>query len=487
MLPRTLLATLLSSLLLPVHAQSQITSDQLQQHVAILASDSLLGRGFGTDQGAEAASYIARQFKEAGLEPLNGSYLHPFNYRQGILNISGMNVAGVIPGGDPELRDEFIILGAHYDHLGWKTGDGDTVVYNGADDNASGTASIIEIGRSLVEKRDSLGRSVVIVAFDGEESGLIGSTRFVKDTLVPLHKIKLMFSLDMVGMYDAHEGVDLHGVNRLDRADLLTGDLARTHQLAIRKANGRIGQRTDTAPFGNIGIPAIHVFTGSESPYHKPEDVAGKLDYEGMASIANYIEDATAQLSNMEKISDWPGPGEGEMATGPKTFRAGVRINAGSGNHIYKDEFYDGKSIFAFETGVFTNIRLTKTLSLQPEILYETKGSQHEEGKYRTHAVTVPVSLQFGSPEQATVRTFIQVGGYYSYHFGGKLGDGSIDYKEVFTPHEFGFTYGIGIEVMNVQMGFYGQRGLSSILQQSDLSPSDILPQNFYFMLGFIF
>ena len=67
MLPRTLLATLLSSLLLPVHSQSQITSYQLQQHVAILASDSLLGRGFGTDQGAEAASYIARQFKEAGL------------------------------------------------------------------------------------------------------------------------------------------------------------------------------------------------------------------------------------------------------------------------------------------------------------------------------------------------------------------------------------------------------------------------------------
>lgn len=484
---RILLTTLIALLGLPLTAQTDPSPDKLREHVAILASDSLLGRGFGTEHGLSAARYIARQFEEAGIQPLNGTYLHPFNHRQGILNIDGTNVVGIIPGNDPALKDEYIVLGAHYDHLGWKVEDGDTVIYNGADDNASGTASIIEIGRGLASSRESLGRSVIIAAFDGEESGLIGSTRFVKDTLVPLAQIKLMFSLDMVGMYEAHGGVDLHGIKQLNEAERLISELSNAHRLSITKANGRTGQRTDTAPFGNIGIPAIHVFTGTESPYHQPEDEMDQLDYEGMSRIAGYMTDATLELSQSEKISDLPGPGEEGAAGKEQIFTAGIRVLTGSSRHLYKDEFYEGKSIFAAGAGVFGTLRLTDHLALQPEVLYETRGSQHREGTYRTHALTVPLNVQYTLAEQSFVRSYIQLGGYYSLHLGGKLGDGSIDYQSTYSPHEFGITWGAGLEMMQLQMGVVVERGLNSILQQTDPEPSPVVSRSICFTIGWTF
>lgn len=338
-----ILITAIINLSVPLAAQFNTPIASLKKHVYTLASDSLLGRGFGSEQGAQAASYIARQFEEAGIEPLNGSYFHPFNHRDGILNIQGINVAGIIPGDDPVLKEEFILLGAHFDHLGWKISHGDTVVYNGADDNASGTAAIIEIGRNMAQQKESLGRSIIIVAFDGEESGLIGSSRFLDDKIIPPDKIKLMFSLDMVGMYDAHGGLDLLGVKLLNNPELIIGALAGEHNITIKKANGSIVQRTDTAPFGKIGIPAIHVYTGLESPYHKPADLAGELDYEGMAKLSNFISDATQQLSQVENLSDMHGPQEDQAdLSGTKVFRPGINVKLGSSNHNYETEFYEG-------------------------------------------------------------------------------------------------------------------------------------------------
>ncbi|MCK5135724.1 MAG: M28 family peptidase [Bacteroidales bacterium] len=486
MLKNSTLLTALIALSIPLTAQFSTTAEQLENHVYTLASDSLLGRGFGTEQGVTARNYIAQQFREAGIEPLNGDYFHLFNHRDGILNIPGANVVGIIRGNDPNLRDEYIILGAHYDHLGWKISSGDTVVYNGADDNASGTASIIEIGRNLVKKQESLGRSVIIVAFDGEESGLIGSTHFVEDSIVPPHKIKLMFSLDMVGMYEAHQGLELVGVELLNDYERIIGELAGEYNITIKKTNRRIEQRTDTAPFGKIGIPAIHTYTGLESPYHKPEDVPEDLDYDGMALVANYISATTLQLSSTEKLSDMTGPLEGQIAaSGPKVFRIGLRLNIGSSHHKYQEEFYQGKSIFAAEAGVFASIRAASFLTIQPEVLYETKGSKHMDGTFRTHSVTTPLSLLITTPDNAVFRTYLQLGGYYSYHFGGKLGDDKIDFQDAFNVHEFGITYGFGFEIMNVQWGVYMQKGLSELLQ--DPARTAMTHKNVYFMLGFIF
>ena len=466
--------------------QFNTSSSKLEKHVNTLASDALLGRGFGTPQGKLAAEYIAQQMENAGIAPLHGSYLHPFNHREGILNIPGVNVAGIIPGNDPLLKEEFIVLGAHFDHLGWKISEGDTVVYNGADDNASGSAALIEIGRNMADSQASLGRSVVLVAFDGEESGLIGSTWFVENSVIPPHQIKLMFSLDMVGMYSTHKGLDMVGVKMLSDYEHLLGELAGDYGITVTKANKSVGQRTDTAPFGNIGIPAIHAYTGLESPYHKPGDTASKLDYEGMAKMANYISSATVHLSTIPTISDLPALDEdADLVARTKKFRPGARVNMGTGYHNLTDQYYRGKTIVAFEAGVFGNIQLTRLLMIQPELLYETKGSQTWEGNFRTHSLTTPVNLILATPDKGFVRAYVQVGGYYSYHFGGKLGDESLDYDFTYNPHEMGLTYGIGIEAMNVQLGLYYQTGLTNLLLTTERT--GMTNQNFYVMLGVMF
>ncbi len=465
--------------------QFNTPSSSLEKHVNTLASDALLGRGFGTPQGKIAAEYIAQQMENAGIAPLHGSYLHPFSHREGILNIPGINVAGIIPGNDPLLKEEFIVLGAHFDHLGWKISNGDTVVYNGADDNASGSAALIEIGRNIADSQASLGRSVVLVAFDGEESGLIGSTWFVENSILPPHQIKLMFSLDMVGMYNTHKGLDMVGLKMLKDYEYVVGELAGVYGITVTKANKSVGQRTDTAPFGNIGIPAIHTYTGLESPYHKPEDTASKLDYKGMAKVADFISSTTLHLSTVPTISNLPALDEdADLVARTKKFRPGARINMGTSYHNFADEAYRGKTIVAFEAGVFGNIQLTRLLMIQPEVLYETKGGQSWNGNIRTHSLTTPVNLLLATSDESFVRAYVQVGGYYSYHFGGNQGDESLDFENLYNRHEMGLTYGIGMEAMNVQLGLYYQTGLTNLVQDAGFKMTS---QNFYVMLGVMF
>lgn len=483
---RFILATTVLLITIPLSAQFSTEADRLKEHVHFLASDAMLGRGFGTGQGKEAAGYIADRMREAGIQPLEGTYFHPFSHRMGILNIEGVNVAGIIPGSDPDLKDEYILLGAHYDHLGWKLEEGDTVVYNGADDNASGTASIIEIGRNLAGARESLGRSVILVAFDGEESGLIGSSRFVEDGVVPPHRIRLMFSLDMVGMVEANGGLDLLGVELLEDADRLTGEIATDNNLRIARSNRRIGNRTDTAPFGRAGIPSVHAFTGLESPYHQPEDEADKLDYQGMARVVGYLSDATMYLSQVEKISDMqPSEETVEAAEGKKLLRAGVKFGLGTGRHNYQEEFFQGKTVFAGEAGLFLQIRPLPVLVIQPEVLYESAGSRHPDGRFRTHAVTVPLNLQFSSPGSGMFRTYFQAGGYYTHLFGGMVGGDRIDFENTYSDREFGISYGIGFEIMNIQWSVSFRNGLTGILQDKDAGR--IVRENLFFTLGYTF
>lgn len=474
-------------LALTLQASAQFTTppENLKEHVFILASDTLLGRGFGTPQGLKAAHYIAEQFEKAGIEAYEGTYLHPFNHRKGILNIPGNNVIGVVRGSDPELQEEFIVLGAHYDHLGWKMVAGDRVVYNGADDNATGSSSIIEIGRNLAANRASLGRSVILVAFDGEESGLIGSKHFLNDSMVPPHQIKLMFSLDMVGMVEAHKGLDMKGIALLNDADYLVGELAEKYQMNITKATKKIEQRTDTAPFGKMGIPAVAPTSGTESPYHKPEDTAEKLDYEGMARVAGYMTDATLYLSTRSSLSEMSGVTEGEEPVQyTKLFRTGLRLNTGTSQHNYRDQYYKGKDIFATSIGLLTNFRLSGNFHLQAEGLYETKGSEHSDGVFRTHSLTIPLNLMLMTDEDQFVRFYTQFGGYFSHHFGGNISGTPIDFDNDFNKQEYGLTFGIGLEGMGIQMGVIFQRGLSDLNQ---LAGDRMNHQNIYFTLGYMF
>ncbi|MEX0982244.1 MAG: M28 family peptidase [Bacteroidales bacterium] len=470
---------------------------RLEKMVTDLASDAYLGRGFGSEGGRLAAAYIKDQFKEAGIDPLLESYFHSFDYRKGILNITGYNIAAIIPGSDPVLKDEYIILGAHYDHLGWELRDGDTVVYNGADDNASGVAAIIEAGRILAERPDLLGRSVILVAFDGEESGLIGSKAFVSELItgegavIDSASVAAMFSLDMVGMYEAHEGVDLLGMEMLTDHKQLIADATTYMPVDIVKMNGSLANRTDTAPFGKIGVPAVHVYTGTESPYHKPEDESDLLDYAGMALIVNFMASLTRELSTVPEVRVSK---QMEVVADPgrmKIFNPGIQLNTGSAYHDYKNDFYKAKALFAYGAGVFLETRITQWLALQPEVLYEWSGSRVSGGRLRTHSVTAPVSLLFTTPDEQGngVRFYSQIGGYYSYAFGGNIhnDDGTsvpVDYISDYSDTDYGLVFGFGMEIMNFRMGYVWQRSLVDFTADQT---HDVRHAGSFFRLGWAF
>lgn len=462
----------------------QIDANKLKEHVYLLAADSLMGRGFGTDGGRRAAHYVSEQFEKIGLTAWHGKYKHPFISSGMMLKTEGANIIGWVEGSDPILKNEFIVLGAHYDHLAYKMENGQPVVYNGADDNASGVASVIEIGRWLAQNKGNLKRSVILVAFDGEEAGLVGSTYLVSQRILPVDSIKFMFSLDMVGMLQKYGGIDLVGNKILSHGDEFFAQLAAKHDIKVKKSGRKIEMQTDTQPFGKVGIPAVHVFTSTVSPYHKPEDDADKLDYDGMARIANFVADATMQLSNADAVK--PDARFASKNLGSGRFSLGYQFGIGNTYHDYKDEFYNSKEGFSFNAGLSSVIGLSKSLDLQINALYQTTATEHRYGSLRTHEVMIPVNilLYLGGKKQQMLspNLYLMGGGYYSYRFAGKIGDGSFDVEKNIRKENYGFQVGVGFRVMSVNFQFVRQVALKSI--EHDYN---IIPSTFVFSMGFNF
>lgn len=459
------------------------------KHVYTLADDALLGRGFGSESGAEAAEYIKGEFIEAGIEPLNGSYYHDFVHRSGILNINGRNVVGLITGSDPDLKDEYIVIGAHYDHLGWEFEDGDTVVYNGADDNATGVSAVIELGRYFAAHQSDLKRSVVLIAFDGEESGLIGSKRFVKDTVISHDAMKAMFSIDMIGMYEKHGGMELGGIELLSNYDVFMDRGTAASLVIIKSTDAVLQNRTDTAPFGKVGIPASYVNTGiRESEYHKPTDDADIIDYDGMVLIIDFMTEMVMGMSQAEELNPSNVMAGITESGGMKRLQVGIKVNTGSTYFDYPDSYYQSKTIFAVSTGLFLELRLAQWLTLQPEVLYETKGGQQAGGALRTHAVTTPVSLLFTSPDAQNngVRGYFQAGGYYSYAFAGSMGGTALDFNTLYNNQTYGLILGGGMQIFNVRIGYTARHSFVDFLQTPGPDGNTRLKGS-YFTIGWAF
>ena len=210
------------------------------------------------------------------------------------------NVVGVLPGSDPQRAKEAIVVGAHYDHVGLggllsmspeRTGE----IHNGADDNASGTASVIEIARQAAAQRERFPRTMVFVAFAGEERGLLGSAHYVDSPTVPVDDTIAMLNLDMVGR--ARGNVDVSG---LEYAPSIEEDLRAAAQglrgLSIKREGPGAG-RSDDANFQSRRIPAINFFTGFHGDYHRPGDDWEKIDTQGTSQIATLAFELAARLA----------------------------------------------------------------------------------------------------------------------------------------------------------------------------------------------
>ncbi len=487
---KLLFILLLSTIAIPItNAQKDVNNlltELLKKHVEILASDSLEGRGLGTEGKKLAKNYIASQFSAIGMRAFNDDYFQHFDLRIGLARVPGTNVVGYLPGSDPQLQNEYIVIGAHYDHLGYEYYNDDRVIYPGADDNASGVSVLIELAGYFSRNPHLTGRSIIFVAFDAEESGLLGAERFIGNSIgLDIDDIKVMFSLDMVGMYEANNGLELLGIGTLEDGVTLARNVAAAHGVRLRKTSSEIPARTDTWPFGNIGIPAIQAFTGLKSPYHKPGDTYDLLDYDGMAIITGYLQALVYEMSVMPELVSTQRFARLQRPYALK-FNAGVLANTGLTNHKYPDEFYNANSVFAFSTGFFMQMQVGRKFSIQPEFLYDYNGSKSPEGTYRMHSVTIPVNLHLYMADDGTgmVRAYPIAGGYFRFNLAGKDGKTDLDFDNSLPSQEWGINFGFGLDIMKVHIAYTWRRGLTDI---SSLPEARIFNTGNYFTFGYRF
>jgi len=217
------------------------------------------------------------------------------------------NVVGLLRGSDPKLNAEYVIIGGHYDHLGFGgPGSGsrmpDTVaVHHGADDNASGTAGVIELAQKFASHRSELKRSIVFIAFAAEEMGLLGSKEFTREPLIDLKKVSAMINLDMIGrMKPDEKSITIGGTGTSAESDSLITALASNRRFDIKRSTEGYGP-SDHASFYSENIPVFFFFTGVHEDYHTPKDVADKINYTGEKDVLEYVYDLAMVIDHMPK------------------------------------------------------------------------------------------------------------------------------------------------------------------------------------------
>jgi len=424
---------------------AQTQQERLTRHVYTLAGDSLRGRKAGSEDAAKAAAYIISQFEEIGIQPyFEEGWYQPFE-RSGN---TYKNVIGVIPGNDPILKDEYIIIGAHYDHLGVKDGK----VYNGADDNASGTATIIEMARILKSQQSQLKRSIIVAAFDAEEIGLWGSNYLSKK--LDLSKIKLMMSIDMVGWLEKGKTLRFEGVATIKDGKRMLREEAEKMNIDIKPKNFEtsILTATDTQGFAEKGVATLAVTTGLKSPYHKPEDDPELIDYKGLDKVTDYMANVTMRCATDEDFA--PSGKVSPIHSGKKkTFEIMPTVSLVNGNIAFPKAGFDGKSRYGVNAGLMAQVNLSKHFALETGAQYELLRAKYPVVSapfnafmpYQQQSIMVPANLLVNIGGTTGVDIFLEMGGFYgrvlTAEFSGKPGL-SIDSNQYGINWAVGFRFG---------------------------------------------
>ncbi|MCC6371478.1 MAG: M28 family peptidase [Bacteroidia bacterium] len=290
-----------------------IDQSHIKKHIHYLASDKLKGRGTGTPEGKKAAEYIASKFKKMGLQPLNNSFLRPFTFKKssnphdtstaGVKERSAENVIGFLDNKAPYT----IVIGAHYDHLGLGhdhnslDANPEGKIHNGADDNASGTAGVIELANYFASNKKVEPFNFLFICFSGEELGLLGSKKWCENPDLNLKNVNYMINMDMIGrLNDSTHKLIVYGVGTSTVFVPLLDSVS--SKFSIKKDSSGIGP-SDQTSFYLKDIPVLHFFTGQHSDYHKPSDDAEKINYKGEAEVLDYIVNLIEKTCHYPKLS----------------------------------------------------------------------------------------------------------------------------------------------------------------------------------------
>lgn len=332
-------------LLVLASCKSEVSNSvSIESDVVFLSDDKLEGRQTGTEGEKAAAHYIAKRFENLGLEGkgTNG-FLQPFTFKpktnphqqinytvkDGDSTITGTNVIGFLNN----KAENTIVIGAHYDHLGYGAEGslhrGEKAIHNGADDNASGVAVMLNLAEKLKGKNNY--NNYLFMAFSGEEMGLLGSNYFVKNPTIDTKKVNYMINMDMVGRLKADSTLAVYGVGTSPILKQTLKSHNDNFKLIVKESG--IGP-SDHTSFYNADIPVLHFFTGQHEDYHKPTDDFEKLNYKGMQTISNYIFEVISDLDDNGKLPFRKTKNESEETP---------RFKVGLG--VIPDYLYDGKGM----------------------------------------------------------------------------------------------------------------------------------------------
>ena len=428
---------------------AQTQQERLTRHVYYLAGDSLRGRKAGSEDAAKAAAYIVKQFEEIGIQPYyeEGWYQTFEKYGN-----SYKNVVGIIPGNDPVLKDEYIIIGAHYDHLGVMNDQ----IYNGADDNASGTATIIEMARILKSQQSNLKRSVIVAAFDAEEIGLWGSDYLSKK--LDLSKVKLMMSIDMVGWLEKGKTLRFEGVATVKDGKRLLHEEAEKMHIDIKSKNFEtsILGATDTQGFAKKGVATWYVSTGLKSPYHKPEDDPELIDYKGLDRITDYMADITMRCATDEDFA--PSGKISPLHSGKrKRLEIDPVVSLVNGYVAFPKAGFNGKSRYGVNAGLMAQLNLSSHFTLETGAQYELlRAKMPDEGDlfnaylpYRQQSILVPANFIVNVGGAPGVDIYVEAGGFYGRVLNAEfVGEPELN----INPNQYGINWAVGFRFGKVNI-----------------------------------
>ena len=299
-------------------ALAQSDYKRVKKDIQYLSSDKLKGRFPGTKQELMAADYIIKTFSKLGLEPKGDKgYIQEFPFKmsknphatddQMVPKGYAHNVIAYLNNG----AKYTVVVGAHYDHLGLGLGGNsldanpENKIHNGADDNASGTAGVLELARYFVNNGVKENHNILFICFSGEEEGLLGSKYFTSNPTIVLSDISYMLNMDMIGrLNDSTKKIIISGV----------GTSPSWGPALNRRANNIIKYKADSAGMGPSdhasfylkNIPVLHFYTGTHSDYHKPSDDAHKINNEGEAYVLNFIIELMNDIDKEENIGFTP-------------------------------------------------------------------------------------------------------------------------------------------------------------------------------------
>lgn len=284
---------------------------EIKSNIEFLANENLEGRFPGTDGEIRAANYIASKFEEYGLTKINDTYFQNFSFNlpsspheevkfnQGSSSkINAINVIGYINN-----KSNFtVIIGAHYDHIGYggqySLDRGVNEIHNGADDNASGTSMLINLAKKLKQRNNSR-YNYLFIAFSAEELGLLGSKYFVNSSLFNQSSYNYMINLDMVGRLNESKELSIFGVGTSSIFRQVINSL--NEEFKLNLVNDGTGP-SDHTSFYNKELPVLFFHTGSHENYHRPTDDVENINYQGIEEISNYVFNIIEELETYEKL-----------------------------------------------------------------------------------------------------------------------------------------------------------------------------------------